>query len=45
MAIKRNIEYNVKKVYSRIYHEIKTIKKPTIRPIAPFLGVENQRWC
>jgi len=40
-----NIEYNVKKIYSRIYHEIKTIKKPTIQPVAPFLGIENQRWC
>tara|TARA_B100000029_G_scaffold489595_1_gene547492 strand:+ start:2314 stop:2874 length:561 start_codon:yes stop_codon:yes gene_type:complete len=45
MAIKRNIEYNVKKVYPRIYHEIKSNKKSTIRPVAPFIGIENKRWC
>ena len=43
-AIKRNIEYNIKNVYPRIYYEIKNVKEP-LPSFAPFIAIENQRWC
>ena len=43
-AIKRNIEYNVKQMYPKIYNAIK-YKKIIIKNFPPLIGIEGHKIC
>ena len=43
-AIKRNIEYNVKQIYPKIYNGIK-YNKTIIRNFPPLIGIEDYKIC